>query len=99
MTKYVPSWIESAERTTSAGAFAAHTLYLKGAAAQRPTIPGVVVPWTKSMPEIPTVTRALFHPPFTGEAKSALSSNERTSSPVMWNELLVYDMLAMVSLL
>lgn len=92
MIKYLPSWIEAGD-----GSPAAHTLFLKGCTTRRPTIPGASVPWTKSFPEIPTVGREFFHPPFTGEAKSAISSNERTSAPVLWNELFVYDMLAMVS--
>lgn len=96
MTTFLPSWIESVMRSGGKNP-SAHTIYLNGSAMPRPTIPGASVPWTKSFPEIPSSVRELYHPPFTGAAKSAMSTSEKTSAPVLWNELFVYDMLAMVS--
>ena len=94
-TAFVPDWIKAETRPAhlSKGCRAASTLYLKEGRAQ-PRFPRTRVTWT-SKPELLTVPKESFHPAFTGEIKSAISSGEG-SSPKLFEELLNYGLLAML---
>ena len=97
-TKHVPGWVTAILRTASVGSTqAASSIYLRGVdTSSRPTIPGVIVPW-RAQTEFATLVNQLFHPPFAGEAKSAISSGESPSEATLWNQVISYCMLAMLA--
>ena len=54
------------------------------------------MPW-RAQTEFATLVKELFHPPFAGEAKSAISSGESPSEATLWNQVISYCMLAMLA--
>ena len=92
-TAFVPLWIAATPRTS--GALAASTPFLNKGVKIPPKVPFFDVPWG-CFPELRAAVSSPFWPPYNGEAKSATSSGETASRPLLWDEVLTYSMLGML---
>lgn len=96
-TAFVPEWVDVTPRPADLrlGAKAASTLFGFSGRNPPPEIPGFSLPWT-CRPELLT-SASQYHPAYGGEVKSAMSSQDKSGAPKLFDELVTYTTLGMVA--